>query len=489
MIRISLLAGACLLLGTATVSWAQSVPGTAPLPGDDFVLRGSGDLTDADLQDAEIEDRDPLTDLSETDVDALDDDDDDGLRLRNTVLDEQLRLSRPSVLRAPVVRRPAPKVRAEPYDALGIKLGTFILRPSVDISVGYSDNVEESAGGAAGSVVTIEPDIVLESNWSRHSLVATLSGEYETFPDTDEEDDPSLDASLRGRVDVSGTLQVETELTYALDRTGTSDADVDSDAESGPLVHTFGGDVAVSKQFNRLTLRAGGGVERQIFGSTTLSDGSDGSNDDQNSTTITGSLRATYELSPAFSPFAELVVERELFDENVDDGGFNRDETAIVARVGTAYDLRGTLSGEASIGFIHARLDDDSLDDINGVSVNGSLIWEPTALTTITADIGTSVESTTLADSSGSLVYTAGLSVAHSLTEQWGLEGEVDVAHSHFMGIDRDETTITGNASVVYRINRAMSALARFSHERFISSVDGEDFTANSIVFGLRLQQ
>lgn len=490
--RIVFLLSTGLFCAGMTGAVAQSIPGTPPLSDDEFILRGSDALAEQDLVDAIIEDADPLVDqeITENQIPGQDNGlNGDQLRLRNEVLAAQASLSDPSVLRTPVIRRADPKALAEPYDALGVKVGTFILRSSVDISTGYSDNVEGDSDGEGGAVITVEPDITLESDWSRHSVSLQLTGAYETFPGTDQEDDPTLTTTLRGRLDISNGTQVETELSYTADRQAVSNADVATDAISGPLIQTFSGDIAVDHQINRLTLRASGGLERQIFSETELANGTVDSNDDQESFTFTGTLRATYEISPALSPFGEVVVEREIFDEEVDDNGLERDTTALVARAGATFNLRGTLTGEVSVGLVHSQVDDSQLDDITNVAVNGTVTWSPTVQTTVTGDLGTSIESTTLADASGSLLYTAGLSVAHDLTEQWGLEGGLDISHNDFVGIDQTDTTVTANANVVYRFNRALAALAEVRHEQFFSTEDGADFIANSFLLGLRLQQ
>src|SRR4051794_27349063 len=70
---------------------------------------------------------------------------------------------------------------ADPYAQLGIRAGTFIVYPAVESDVGYTTNAAGSAGGRPSTIVTVRPEVIIRSDWSRNSASLTLRGSYETF--------------------------------------------------------------------------------------------------------------------------------------------------------------------------------------------------------------------------------------------------------------------------------------------------------------------
>src|SRR5690606_39108189 len=78
---------------------------------------------------------------------------------------------------APPRRPPMPRDdEADPFAAPGIRLGSFVLRPTLDIGVTASDNIHLSRPKRQATGLVVAPDIDLRSEWDRHEIAFELRG-------------------------------------------------------------------------------------------------------------------------------------------------------------------------------------------------------------------------------------------------------------------------------------------------------------------------
>ena len=96
----------------------------------------------------------------------------------------------------------------------------------------------------------------------------------------------------------------------------------------------FKGSLGLEKDVGKLQLRLTGNVEREAFGDAELSTGGTVSQEDRNSTLVTGVLRTGYEISPALALFVDLEYGHRFYDLDVDSNGFDRAADHVGARGG-----------------------------------------------------------------------------------------------------------------------------------------------------------
>jgi hypothetical protein len=123
------------------------------------------------------------------------------------------------------------------------------------------------------------------------------------------------------------------------------------------------------------------------------------------------------------------------------------------------------------------------------VTVNAAILWSPRRLTEVRLDLATTVEPTSVADSSGSVIYAGTLSVSRQLQPRLRIEAGASVETEHFIGIERDDTTIGGFAAVSYALNRNAAIVARYDYERIFSDAPGADSEENIVGVRVRLQR
>ena len=75
-------------------------------------------------------------------------------------------------------RRPERLFRFEPWQPRGIRIGSFVMLPTVDVGGAALSNVFRSKPAQSDSAAEIRPTIVLRSDWRRHALELRASGNF-----------------------------------------------------------------------------------------------------------------------------------------------------------------------------------------------------------------------------------------------------------------------------------------------------------------------
>lgn len=397
----------------------------------------------------------------------------------------------------PPVERPAP-LPADPtnpesrtgYQPLGLRVGTFIVYPSVETGIEYTDNALLSNRGRRDDFVyTVEPELRVESDWARHSASLSFASNHEFYDQNSTEDADEIEASGRVRIDVTRATNLNLRAGYALSQERRGSADVPDDATEEPDETTWDVAAWINHRFNRLTARLQGDLEVNEFGDVDTAGGGTTSNSDRDFYEVGGTLRLGYEISPALQPFIEGGYSLRRHNDEIDDDGFRRDSDGYEVAAGVEINTGPILRGEVSVGYERRDFDDSRLDPIDGLTVDANLTWSPTRLTSVRLSAATDIEETSVAGASGSIERSVGLSLAHSLS--YNLTGEIGVTYvnSTFEGSSLEEDTYEISAGLDYLLNRNVVLRARYEYENFDTTTPGSDFDVQTFRVGVKLQQ
>ncbi len=93
----------------------------------------------------------------------------------------------------------------DPYEPIGLRLGTFDVFPAVEAYGGYDSNPGARNPASGSAFVTVAPELRAQSNWVRHELKADLRGSYNWYRDdlTPSISRPQATGSVDGRIDVT----------------------------------------------------------------------------------------------------------------------------------------------------------------------------------------------------------------------------------------------------------------------------------------------
>ncbi|WP_439615932.1 outer membrane beta-barrel protein [Shinella sp.] len=304
----------------------------------------------------------------------------------------------------------------DPYEPTGIRLGAFVLKPSLSQGIGYektktgssSESRSFSETGFRGSLV---------SDWSRHQLSIVADGVYQRNLSGSGETEPEFNINSDLRLDLSNDTIANLTAGYNFERENSSDPNAIDGASVQSGVHNFTAGARVTRDFGVIRGTLATDIEREIYGSAKLANGDKLSLSDRNFTegTITG--RVGFEVSPALIPYLEASVGRSIYDHKRDSLGYERSAATLGARAGVEVDLGEKLRGELGIGYQRSAFDDNRLKAIEAVAIDGSIFWSPQRGTDLRLGLSTEIEPSTSAGQSGYVAYETTAELTHELRE------------------------------------------------------------------------
>jgi hypothetical protein len=387
--------------------------------------------------------------------------------------------------------RPLPIAAGDPYAPLGLQAGSFLMFPSVEFSTGYDSNPQRVSGGAGSPYFVVAPELRLQSDWSRHSLTADISGTYTDYtgallPSLNR---PYLNGTIDGRIDVRRDTHILLENRFLVSTDNPGSPNLPAGLAKLPIYTTVGGTLGVEQDFNRLQITAKGTFDRSTYQNSVLTDGEVSSNADRNFDQYGGILRLGYEFDPGFKPFVEVDEDERIHDDQFDRNGVQRDSTGTSVKAGADIDLFGSLRGEIAAGFLDRVYKDPTLPDISGVIADGSLIWQATALTTAKLTAASSVNESIVPGTSGEFSRDFSLQVDHAFLT-W-LVGTLQLGYGQddYVGLERFDNRYFVSSALTYKLNRDMQLKGTVRQDWLTSTATGVAYDATSVLLSLRLQR
>ena len=380
----------------------------------------------------------------------------------------------------------------DPYDPLGLRLGSFILKPAIELSGGFDSNPERATRARGGNVLIVAPELKVQSDWARHEWRADIRGRYKTYPGFDAVpslDQPFVDSKVAARIDVTRRTRIDLEGRFLLATENPNSPDLPAGLAKLPITTTSGVTAGVAHRFNRFELGASGSYDRIVYGNSTLTNGATVSNADRNYDQYGAKLRGSYEVVPGVKPFVEVGADRRIHDLPVDSSGIRRDSTGNEVRAGTTFELTRQLTGSASVGYATRRYQDVTLSDLSGLIADGSLVWSATPLTNVTFTARSQIAESTLTGVSGVLRRDLGVQLDHSF-RRW-LIGTVKFEYGldDYVGSTRADQRYALSGMLTHKLSRHAQLKGEVRRQWLTSNAAGADYTADIFLIGLRLQR
>ncbi|CDN55337.1 Hypothetical protein RG1141_CH30010 [Neorhizobium galegae bv. officinalis bv. officinalis str. HAMBI 1141] len=355
----------------------------------------------------------------------------------------------------------------EPGDPTGIRMGSFLLRPS--INQGINTEIRRSSG------TKIRRDYLstairgtLTSDWSRHSLTVTGEGTLErNLGSSSQGEQPEANINADLRLDLSNDTVAHVTGGYKFSRENDYDPNALGGASTQSGVHEFTGGASVQRDFGKIRGTAALDLSRASYTDAKLSDGTIVSMKDRNRTGIDGRLRLGYELSPALVPYVEVATGHTFYDLRHDNSGYARSSQSYAARTGVEFDLGEKLRGEIGTGYEVVDYEDDRLKSVGAVTFSGSATWSPQRGTNVDLGLRTTVQDSTTPGQSGWVEYRATAALTHEMRDNLiaRLTGS-STLRNFPSGGPSDETVWIGGAGLTWAINRYLDLTGDAEYEQ-----------------------
>lgn len=386
-------------------------------------------------------------------------------------------------LDAPLRRALPPNT--DPYEPTGLRVGSFLLRPSLEVGYGSDSNPNRTQNGPSSNFTQVLGDVQIKSEWTRHELGATLRGSYNAYASQSEVNRPTADTKVFGRYDATRDLRFEGEGRFLLGTDNPGSPNLQAGLAKLPIYTTVGATAGVAQRFNRLDLAVKGSFDRSTYQNSELTDGTSVSNADRNYNQYRIQGRVSYEFNPGFKPFVEIDADKRIHDNPWS----NRDSDGLTPKAGITFELLRYLTGEVAAGYTSREYKSPTLEPIQGFVLDASLIWVASGLTTVTLTANSRVDESAQVGVSGALKRDMGLSVDHAF-RRW-LIGTVKVGYGQddYVGLDRLDKRTSLGAIVTYKFSRDFWLKGEVRQEWMRSNVTSADYDATIFLIGMKLQR
>ncbi|MGX5801729.1 outer membrane beta-barrel protein [Bradyrhizobium sp. Arg314] len=425
--------------------------------------------------------------VNRTDATATDDDNSNRRAVTIDSVDKQ-KLD-PGQERTASIEGQKVKPEDDPFAAPGVKVGTFLFRPTLEQGFTATSNADSSSTGKSAVLSETALRFTATSDWRENSALITGYGLLRDTVSGEKINDAQGRIEGQLNVDLDNELRAIAKLGYEAAPESASSPDAIAGVTSQPLRQTVDGSLGIEKGVGKMRYALTGAVSHDFYGDAELSNGTTVSQKDRDSTLYTATLRTGYEVSPALTPFTEVEAGRRIYDLRVDTDGFERSSTRLGARAGLELDMGEKLSGEFSVGWLREAIDDNRLRAVAGPSIDADLKWSPERGTTIGLTGKTSVETTTTANESGDILYSGRLTGERQIRANLTANSALGLDWRDYTGSDGHDMILSAEAGLTWWLNRYAGVTTRVRTEKLTSNLPGRDYTANSVYLGLKVQR
>jgi hypothetical protein len=390
--------------------------------------------------------------------------------------------------------------RARPeFDPLGVRVGTFVVRPGLELSEAYNDNIYADDTNEEEDFITmVRPSVRLESNWAQHALRFDANGGFGLYGSNDEENYDDWSFGTAGRFDITRGQYLVGRLRY--DERHEDRGSPDDVFGIEPTRYALAtANVGYVRDISILSLMTDFDVQQFNFKDvgSAIAPGATIDNDIRDRDQYQYRLRVGYEFIPNYEAFVEGTYNWRVYDQDNTFPGLafaptvrdrNRDSEGYSAVVGTAVNFSGKLRGDVSAGWMSQDYDSPVLEDIDAMKYGASLTWNITGLTSLIGEVNRSVEETVQGLASGYIASSYDLTLEHELRRNILLNANLGYDNNDYEGLNREDDIVYAGVGGDYLLMRGVSLTANYLFTDRDSNIAGADFSQNLFILGARFQ-
>ncbi|MEN6542650.1 outer membrane beta-barrel protein [Parvibaculum sp.] len=385
------------------------------------------------------------------------------------------------------VRGQSVRDRARPgYDAVGIRAGSFMILPKVDVTETYNDNIYATDTNTESDFITaVSPSIRVQSLWSRHALGLQTGLSKYWYGSNATEDRLDWNVGANGRLDVLRDTNITGEVGYRQAHEDRGSANSPTSAAEPVEYNLFNSSLGLFQRFNRVTARLTGTLDQYSYKDVALIGGGMLDESARDRKEYGGGLRLAYDISPDTNVYAEGKLNKRSYDVSVP---VDRNSNGYEAVIGSEFKLSRLAQGEIYAGYQRQTYDAAYYSATSGLAYGAKVNWFVTPLTTVRLSAASMIEESIDPAASGYLSQKVGVGIDHELLRNLILSGDVSYENDDFGDTSRqdDVTSVLFGAS--YLLNNFFAVGINYGIVDRNSNVSGADYQQNQVGFTLRGQ-
>lgn len=380
--------------------------------------------------------------------------------------------------------------RARPdYDPLGLRTGSFLLFPSMNVQETYDSNVFVTETDRKSDFVTaVDPALQLRSDWNNNALNFSASGDIKRYATQVGENNSNFRTAVDGRLDIERGIYVTSGLSYALLHEDRGSPNTVVNEKSPTEYQLATANASYVHDTGRLALQLDGNVDDYSYNNAVTSTGVTIPETDRNRIEYVAGPLLSYEIIPGYHATLRGRANYRQYASQFDASGFDRTSHGYEIDTGTAIRLGATINGELFVGYFTQEYDDRRLATASGPSFGGDLLWNVTQLLSIRSSLARTVEETTVAPASTYVQTAFNVSAERELRRNLLLDIGANYIVQDFQGITRTDQNYGGDIGLRYLLNRNLSAGIGANYSHRLSNAADLEYSRYMISANLRLQ-
>ncbi|WP_306251545.1 outer membrane beta-barrel protein [Parvularcula sp. IMCC14364] len=386
------------------------------------------------------------------------------------------------------------------YAPQGVRAGSFIVRPRVDLSLGYTDNtfaidpdINAQFGEQEDFYFVMRPSVQAESNWNRHSLVTGAYVEAYEHVDIDEANALNAGIFADAVIDVSRTTAIELGGAYdkLVESRKVSTADIFDDPIDYKRGEVYAG---LRQEFGRIRYRGRlSYADYDYDDAFSLVSNTNVDQDFRDLEETSVLLQAGYAVTRDASVFIRSTFRQRNYP-TLTPGGLNRDSEGYTVSAGVDFDVTRLVRGSIALGYLEEEFDDPALQTIDGLSIDAGLEWFPTELTTVGLSASREVRASPLLADAAFLTNEIVLGVDHELARNIIVSASAGYALDDYENLDREDERYALQLAGTYLINQLLSAKLEYTYEEQESDgttpgLFAKDYSTNELLLTLTAER
>jgi hypothetical protein len=358
------------------------------------------------------------------------------------------------------------------YDTPVVRLGGFVVSPSVDQSLFYNSNVNGNPNSASWGSIT-SASVLASSDWARDSIGASIGVSHDQLFAFPEESYTNWNVGLAGGYAIGDGLLQAAYSHQTYHQIGVnigsvaSETPVEDQIDTAHLGYTF--------NFSRFSVTPDLSASAYRFGTATVS-GIPQNQQFLNRDVIAGGITGRYSMD---DQGGLLVVLQGVTSNFIDQppGQPSNDSKSILLLGGFDYQAKGVWRYRLLVGVEARTFQAAQFPTHTGPIAEGSVIWTPTELTTVTGTLSREIEDPQTAGTNGYTLTQARLVVDHEFLPNFFAQGRVGVQSAqYFQEGGGSQFGLDIGAGVTWLLNRKL----RVSIDYNFTGITGNGSSANS---------
>lgn len=341
-------------------------------------------------------------------------------------------------------------------DRSGGKFSTLYLKPRLEVSTRYDDNIFlTETGTRSDRIDTASPSLALVSDWERHRVYASATLDAARYADASSENHDDWNAALGGNV------AIRDDMSLALHAGTRQEREARTAPESGgpgvPMarIERTDTDVEFIHTSGIVEWRAAIEERHWQFDRNAVQD-----NTERNRGETRFTARATLGLGEEWGVYIAPAYEIQDYAHATDASGVNRDADVTEILAGVAYRVTDLTRLEAGAGIAAIDPADPALESGRTTAADMQLHWTPLDILEVDARLRRRIDTTTLAGVSDIVVTEAHTEARYAYTEHLSLHAGFGLRHRDFTGSARKDDDTALDAGVEYALTDAVALTA-----------------------------